>query len=105
MKRLVSTANRRRVQSKVEPRKAGAGRYPIQSSELRLEETFGAVSRTLAELPASDNAEGAVEKMLRANAILRQLPWPSPFDETTHRLRCGDARDLSWLPQESVHLV
>lgn len=72
---------------------------------MRLEETFDAVSKVLAELPASDNAEGAVEKMLRANAILRQLPWPRPFDETSHQVRCGDARDMSWLPDERVHLV
>jgi site-specific DNA-methyltransferase (adenine-specific) len=43
--------------------------------------------------------------MLQANAILRHLPWPKPFDETTHRVQCGDARDLSRLANESVHLV
>ena len=43
--------------------------------------------------------------MLRANAILRNVPWPPPFDETIHRLRLGDARNLNWLPDESVHLV
>ncbi|HMO65513.1 MAG TPA: hypothetical protein PKE47_09900, partial [Verrucomicrobiota bacterium] len=43
--------------------------------------------------------------MLRANAILRNVPWPPPFSRTTHRLRLGDARDLSWLPDASVHLV
>lgn len=70
-----------------------------------LKETFEAASKILEELPASDNVEGAVDRMLRANAILRQLPWPKPFDETVHRVRCGDARDLSWLAAESVHLV
>ncbi|MGB9028557.1 MAG: DNA methyltransferase, partial [Acidobacteriaceae bacterium] len=40
-----------------------------------------------------------------ANAHFRTVPWPSPFDKTTHRLRLGDARDLSWIPDESVHLV
>lgn len=78
---------------------------PPSAGAVRLEETFDAVSKVLAELPASDNAEGAVEKMLRANAILRQLPWPRPFDETSHQVRCGDARDMSWLPDERVHLV
>jgi site-specific DNA-methyltransferase (adenine-specific) len=43
--------------------------------------------------------------MLRANAILRNVPWPPPFAKTTHRLRLGDARDLAWLPDASVHLV
>jgi modification methylase len=82
------------------------GRYPTHSpNHAELRETVDAVATALAELPASDNAEGAVEKMLRANAILRHLPWPRPFDETMHRVRGGDARDLSWLPPGSVHLV
>lgn len=34
--------------------------------------------------------------ILRA-AILRQLPWPKPIDETIHRFRCEDARNQSWL--------
>jgi site-specific DNA-methyltransferase (adenine-specific) len=105
MKRLAADAPCTQRQSSEEERNSGRTRYPSSTSEVRLQETFDAVTRALAELPASDNTEGAVEKMLRANAILRQLPWPSPFDETTHRLRCGDARDLSWLPQESMHLV
>ncbi len=74
---------------------------PPERAELR--ETLDATARALAELPASDNNEGAVEQMLRANAILRNLPWPKPFDETIHRLRCGDARKLSWLADGSVH--
>jgi len=43
--------------------------------------------------------------MLRANGILRNLPSPAPFDRTTHRLHLGDARDLSWVADGSVHLV
>ncbi len=43
--------------------------------------------------------------MLRANGIFRNLPWPAPFDRTTHRLHLGDARDLSWIPDGTVHLV
>ena len=84
---------------------ATPGAYPPSPEGVEIREACEAVAKALAELPASDNAEGAVEKMLRANALLRLLPWPKPFDETVHRLRCGDARDLSWLPDESVHLV
>ncbi len=69
------------------------------------EEAFEAVSSVLRDLPEADNAPGAVDHMLRANGILRNLPWPAPFDRTTHRLRLGDARDLSWIPNQSVHLV
>ena len=72
-------------------------------SELR--ETVDAVSSVLKDLPPADNAAGAVDKMLRANAILRNVPWPPPFDETKHRLHKGDARDLSFIENQSVHLV
>jgi site-specific DNA-methyltransferase (adenine-specific) len=72
---------------------------------VRTETLEEAVRKAIQELPVSDNAEGAVEKMLRANAILRNVPWPKPYDQTTHRLHLGDARDLSWIPDESVHLV
>ena len=83
-----------------------ARRYPPHSPNgVQLRETFVAAAKVLDDLPAADNAEGAVEKMLRANALLRHLPWPKPFDKTIHRFRCGDARDLSWLPNESVQLV
>ena len=64
-----------------------------------------AVAAVLNDLPEADNEPGAVEKMLRANGILRNLPWPAPFDRTGHRLHGGDARDLSWIPDEGVHLV
>lgn len=30
---------------------------------------------------------------------------PDAMEQTTHRLINGDARDLSFLPDESVHLV
>src|SRR6266705_798365 len=76
---------------------------PHAPAELR--ETVDAVSSVLQDLPPADNAPGAVEKMLRANAILRNVPWPPPFDETTHHIYQADARDLSFLPSESVHLV
>ena len=70
-----------------------------------LRETVDAVTEVLADLPPADNAAGAVEKMLRANAILRNVPWPPPFDETTHRIHQGDARDLSFIGDESIQLV
>jgi len=64
-----------------------------------------AATAVLSALPEADNSPGAVERMLRANGILRNLPWPPPFDQTRHRLRIGDARDLSWLDDASIHLV
>lgn len=83
-----------------------ARRYPpAQEAAGELRDTVSAVTRAIEELPSADNAAGAVEKMLRANAILRNVPWPPPFDKTVHRLHAGDARHLSWLADESIHLV
>ncbi len=73
--------------------------------EIRVRETADAVTEVLQDLPEADNAAGAVDRMLQANGILRNLPWPAPFDRTSHRLHLGDARDLSWQASESVHLV
>jgi site-specific DNA-methyltransferase (adenine-specific) len=95
---------RKQRRAKVVASKAASYALSLPNGD-SLRETFGAVSRALEELPPSDNVEGAVEKMLRANALLRHLPWPKPFDQTVHRLRCSDARDLSWLADGSVHLV
>jgi site-specific DNA-methyltransferase (adenine-specific) len=61
--------------------------------------------RLIRGLPVNDAAPGALAKLLRINKTYRAAPWPSPFDSTTHRLHLGDARDLSWLASESVHLV
>lgn len=59
----------------------------------------------LADLPASDNTPEGLRRFREINAALRTMPWPAPFDETAHRLHLGDARDLTWLADESVHLV
>ena len=56
-------------------------------------------------LDFSDNKRGAIDKLLSANAHFRTHSWPAPFDKTTHRLRLGDARDLSWISNQSVHLA
>jgi len=56
-------------------------------------------------LPASDNAPGTLAQLLSANEHYRSSAWPPPYDSTQHRIRLGDARDLSWLPDNSVHLV
>ena len=53
----------------------------------------------------SDATPEGLEALRAANAVYRTLPWPEPFDATTHRLHRGDARDLSWIPNASVHLV
>jgi DNA modification methylase len=56
-------------------------------------------------LPAEDNTPEGLRALLAANAHYRQVSWPEPYHHTTHRLHLGDARDLSWIPDASVHLV
>lgn len=43
--------------------------------------------------------------LLAQNREFRNAPWPHPYDQTTHRLHLGDARNLKWIADESVHLV
>jgi len=56
-------------------------------------------------LPTMDNAAGALAALQYANAYYRDVAWPAPFDLTKHQLRLGDARDVSWIADKSVHLV
>ena len=56
-------------------------------------------------IPEEDNTPEALSALLAANAYFRTVPWSPPYDHTTHTLRLGDARDLSWIEDESVHLV
>jgi DNA modification methylase len=56
-------------------------------------------------LPSEDNTPEGLQALLAANAYFREHRWPAPFDSTDHRLHRGDARDLSWIPDSSVHLV
>jgi site-specific DNA-methyltransferase (adenine-specific) len=62
-------------------------------------------ARASFRLPLSDNTAQALQAYRDANDHFRTVPWPAPFDKTTHRLRLGDARDMSWIPDASVHLV
>lgn len=60
---------------------------------------------TVIEVLEQDNTPEGLAALLDANRRLRLRPWPAPFHHTRHRLRLGDARDLSWLTSGSVHLV
>lgn len=62
-------------------------------------------ARVSFQLPLNDNTSEALRAYQQANSHFRTVPWPAPFDKTVHRLRLGDARDLSWIPDASVHLV
>lgn len=56
-------------------------------------------------LPDHDNTPEAFAALQAASAFYQRTPWPKPFDATKHKLRLGDARDMSWIPDASVHLV
>ena len=56
-------------------------------------------------LPTEDNTPEGLKALLAANALFRTRPWPAPYDQTNHTLHLGDARDLAWIADESVHLV
>jgi site-specific DNA-methyltransferase (adenine-specific) len=62
-------------------------------------------TRRAPSLPAEDNTPEGLQALLAANRHYRDVTWPEPFNHTTHRLHLGDARDLSWVPDASVHLV
>ena len=90
-------------------RKRNQTRYevpPARRAQIgEVKEALATASTIIQELPVADNEKGAVEKMLRANGLFRNLPWPEPFSSTSHRLHLGDAREMSWIEDESVHLV
>ncbi len=57
------------------------------------------------QLPTDDNTPEGLKAFQKANAHFRTVRWPAPYDTTTHSVRLGDARDLSHIPDASVHLV
>jgi modification methylase len=59
----------------------------------------------IVSLPLSDATSDGLAALQAANAIYRTAPWPAPFDSTLHRLHRGDARNLAWIPDASVHLI
>jgi site-specific DNA-methyltransferase (adenine-specific) len=63
------------------------------------------VPRTPPILPGEDNTPEGLRAFLAANARYRRTVWPEPYRGTHHRIHLGDARDLSWIPDGSVHLV
>ncbi len=56
-------------------------------------------------LPTEDNTPEGLRALLAANAHYRESAWPQPYNRTNHWLHLGDARDLSWISDSSVHLV
>jgi DNA modification methylase len=84
------TATKRRISSQP--------RLPLTRSTSRALEL-------ISNLPSNDADPNALQSLLEANRELRHLEWPEPYNHTAHTIRVGDARDLSFLDNESVHLV
>jgi site-specific DNA-methyltransferase (adenine-specific) len=57
------------------------------------------------ELPAADNTSEGLKVYQAANKWYRDNPWPAPYDQTKHQLWLGDARDLTRISNNSVHLI
>jgi site-specific DNA-methyltransferase (adenine-specific) len=62
-------------------------------------------ARERPDLPQKDNEPGSVDVLLAANKWWRQNPWPDPFHKTIHTVRCADARELSHIASQSIHLI
>ncbi len=56
-------------------------------------------------LPSTDNTAAGLAALREINERYRTRSWPAPWDATTHRLHLGDARDLGWIDDRSIHLV
>jgi DNA modification methylase len=56
-------------------------------------------------LDYADNQPGAIEKLQELNEFYRCNPWPKECSSTSHALYCSDARNLSTIDSESIHLV
>jgi site-specific DNA-methyltransferase (adenine-specific) len=61
--------------------------------------------RTAPSFSGEDNTPEGLRALMAANRHYREVAWPEPYNCMTHRLHRGDARDLSWIPDASVHLV
>jgi modification methylase len=75
--------------------------YPASNSSLPTE-TDGRIPLLSG---VADNKRGVIAELQAVNSYYRTHPWPKEFSKTTHRLHLGDARNLSWIPSESVHLI
>ena len=73
--------------------------------ELTIESSSSATEPSTVDLPSEDNTPEGLRQLVAANECYRASLWPAPYDRTTHQLHQGDARDLSWIPDKSVHLV
>jgi DNA modification methylase len=60
--------------------------------------------RSVNDSSATENTS-ELQQLLAENIRLRTEQWPVPYNRTNHRLELGDARELSWITDSSVHLI
>src|SRR5262249_42186526 len=75
--------------------------------QIRIRQVIKVEDRDLvqAKHAKGDNTPEALQRLLAENTRLRTEQWPAPYSNTAHRLRLGDARELSWIANSSVHLI
>ncbi len=67
--------------------------------------SFGdAVQRLIGPRPTA-SPDLDLASLVKENAKYRKRRWPPQFDQTSHRLYQGDARDLNSIGDSSVHLI
>ena len=64
-----------------------------------------AVGRLVRHSPVLDQPPSDLAGLVEANERYRKQRWPAPFDQTTHRLYGGDARNLDRIGDGTVHLI
>ena len=79
---------------------AAVGRL-IEPLGISFEESVGRV----AGRPPRNEQSTDLATLVESNKRYRSQKWPAPFDKTSHRLVRGDARDLSWIADGTVHLI
>jgi len=77
---------------------------PSQAGDLFRVDAAARVRR-MPPITFEDNTPDGLRALQAANRQYRQIAWPAPYGRTNHRIHTGDARDLSWIPDSSVHLV
>lgn len=104
-KGTISLTNGKLVFGQVQQVKKPSKKTPNGTQPLFTDGTRARVPRSSPRLPLEDNTPEGLKALLAANSHYREVPWPAPYHRTQHRIHLGDARDLGWLQDNSVHLV
>ena len=63
------------------------------------------MQQSLVRKPRPDNTSEGLAALIEANLKYRSMPWPTPFDRTSHRLCLGDARTMEGISDETIQLI